>query len=160
MSRYLPSIPDDERCVCRERTYPFLTHHYPWEHEVRPSWWITDSAPGQAMRYGYRTDRSFEERWIVAALVEYLLDSGYSATDMALERTIAQGSRPDLAVIPDEGRVELYEAKRAKPNSKDRAQASRYLDVGRHLWPERDVLVYLVYPTVRGGADILVEAVA
>ena len=157
MSRYFPPIPDDRRCHCQEG-YPFVRHHYPWEHAVNWAWY-SGNPTGPSMRYGYVTNRSFEEHWVVAAVIEALLQHGYSATDMALERTIERGTRPDLTVEPSTGPVEIWEAKRAKPSPKDRDQAARYLSVGQRLWPDRTVRVFLVYPIERGATTLRVEAI-
>lgn len=115
---------------------------------------------GPSMRYGYSTDRAFEEHWVVAQVIEALLQYGYDATHMVLERTIERGSRPDLTIEPPSGPIELWEAKRGRPITKDREQVARYVEVGRRVWPDRDVRVMLVYPTERGGETLRVEAIA
>ena len=153
MSRYFPPIHDEDRCHCDQRW--FGRHHYGWEHDVHL---FIPKVTGPAMGYPLPWGRSYEEHRVVASVIEALLQNGYRALDMARERTIAPGSRPDLSVIPDDGPVEFWEAKRGRPISKDRAQARRYLDVARLLWPDRPVNVFLVYPVERGSETLAVES--
>lgn len=158
MSRYFPPIDDDIRCHCQD-AYSFIRHHYGWEHDIR---WYPGNATGPACSYPSPMGRSYEERGIVADVIEGLIQVGYRAVDMAVERTIASGSRPDLVVEPATGPVLVWEAKRGNPIAKDRRQATRYRDVARGVWPDRDVRVFLVYPTSRTGrvARLVIEEVA
>ena len=109
--------------------------------------------------------RYYAEPWVTSSIIEALLQNGYRAVDMRMERRIADGCRPDLTIEPPVGPIEIWESKAYTPTNKHHAQARRYLNAASALWPGREVRVFLAWPAdplafPRASQTIRFEAVA